>query len=225
MYKDPSGITPIPPQKPLVKRSRRHFCWKSPMNWQALNNFTADGTTGWKTKTKPSGTRQINYIWLSYYMGNGIYVKTRAPLKRRRGTTQKKWIFCIEVAFTQGVCLAGQTCAGARGTATSRGHRFPHPFARSEGNQCDYCITLWQPCLNFQSAFNRLARFKPKTRRKREGQRNVLNRRSASVHVWWGQREWRENNPQFVVSHDAPQFFWKGWQKNEGGQQKMKEIN
>lgn len=43
-------------------------------------------------------------------MGNGICVKTkrakRARLKGGRGTTQKKWIFCIEVAFTQGVCLA-----------------------------------------------------------------------------------------------------------------------
>lgn len=56
-------------------------------------------------------------------MGNGIYVKTRAPLKRRRGTTQKKWIFCIEVAFTQGVCLAGQTCVG--GSRNSHEQRAP----------------------------------------------------------------------------------------------------
>lgn len=127
MYKDPSGITPIPPFH-LVKISRRHFCWKSQMNWQALNNFTADSTTGWKTKTKPS----TNQLYMAVVLhGNGIHVKTkwakRARLKGRRGTTQKKWIFCIEVAFTQGVCLASlgersqpDVCGGSRNSHKQR---------------------------------------------------------------------------------------------------------
>lgn len=103
MYKDPNGITLIFPF-PLsigLKRSRRHFGFGNlRWNWQALNNFTTDGTTGRKNKTIRLQTKnQLHMaVKLKLYREtvciqkwNGLKEHFKADMEQYK----KKWIFCI----------------------------------------------------------------------------------------------------------------------------------